>query len=360
VRAFLLVAVIAFLFVAGLLFVLRGAFRRERAVPKPVAAAPAVAAPPAPDRIPEIAARVRAFQRAPESQQLLADFVRDCAERGAAAVPELLDRLRHESDVQLQTRWDFQHGRLRGFPSLRSAYIGALLLIPGQEAVDALLETVETTLSANEAYQIAAGLVAREEGGFTRAAIDRALKAGPGDAEVARDLIALAARADPEGTAGEIALRSPRGEDPADPALLAEGLEGLPLERASATGQELCADPRVTRKAKERYLRSLCDRGEPELLARLRELAQGDLLDRELKVALAYAAAGSRAFYADQAAYGVATAGGEGPPPEEIRARYERRLLEVEQLIAVAVAPDNGPALESLRRRLTEQRARLR
>jgi hypothetical protein len=365
VRTLLLVGAIALLFVAGLLYVFRGALRGQERSSRPPPAAPVDPAPAAAteEGVPHVADRLRRFQRAPEAQRLLLEFVRACAEHGAAAVPELALRLRNEPDVEIEPRWSFENGRVRGFPSLRSAYIAALLAIPGPEARDALLAALELTASPEEAYQIAAGLADRGEGGFTATAIARATKAAAGDLEVARDLVALVVRADPEGAAAEILAQSPRGANGADPALLAHGLEVLPLERATATAKGLVADPGVTPKAKERYLRSLCDRGEPEILATLRELAQDGKLDRELRLAAAYGAVGSRAFYLDQAAYAIAAAGGEGPPPAEIRERYERRLAEATLLIEAAVQADVGAStqvLESLRRRLEDQRARLR
>jgi hypothetical protein len=361
VRTFLLVAAISFVFVAGLLYVFRHAVRRSlRGAPLRAAAPVVPPAPPVsgPEDVPDVARRVRTLQHAPEVQQLLAEFVRECARRGAPAVFELRARLTDEPDVEIEPRWMFEDGRLRGFPSLRSAYIAALLAIPGAEARDALLGVLAATSSADEAYLIASGLARRGEGGFTAAAVDRALKAGPGDAEVAGELIALVTRADPDGTAEEVIARSPRGEDGTDPARLSAALELLPSDRAVATARGLLLDASVTRKGKERYIESLCNRGETAVFATLRDAASEGLLDRELRLSLAYAACRSRAFYLDQAAYAAAA---EGVPREEIRDRYLRRLEEVERLVAAAVPEDaaSGPVLETLRRRLSEQRSAL-
>jgi hypothetical protein len=253
----------------------------------------------------------------------------------------------------------FEGGRLRGFPTLRSALIAALLEIPGPEARDALIETLSATSSANEAYQICIGLDRRGEGGFTTAALDRAVAAGPGDVDVARGLVALAVRADPDAVAAEVALRSPRGEDTTDPATLAQAFETLPIERACTTARQLFSDPQVTRNAKERYVQSLCSRGEPAIFARMRELAGEGVLDRELKITLAYQAIASAAFTADLVAYAAATPNAEGDPRAQIRARYGERLREVELLIDAAAPPD-GPVRESLLRRLGDRAAQLK
>ncbi|MFI5403608.1 MAG: hypothetical protein ACHQ1G_11780, partial [Planctomycetota bacterium] len=317
---------------------------------------------PAPDRLPDVARRVRILEHAPEAQQILQDLVREAARRGAAAVEELRARLFDEPDVMLERRWTFENGRVRGFPTLRSAYLSALLEIPGPEARDALLEAIALTRSADEAYQIAAGLERRGEGGFAGAAIDRALGAGPGDVDVARELMGLAARAEPEMTAKEIVARSPRGEDGTDPAMLGLGLEAMPVAQAFSTAKGLLADPDVTRQGKQRYLQSLCDRGEPELLASLREVANEGFLDRELRITMAYRAVGSAAFYADRAAYAAADPGSASDARAQIRARYERRLAEAELLIDAAVPDGEGSALvlESLRTRLADQASKLR
>ncbi len=360
-RSFLLFAFVAFVFVVAVLYVFRNAIRGRHRT-QAVRTAPEAPSASTPGRLPDVAGRVRALQHAPETQQILLDLVREAARRGPAAVEELRARLRDEPDVTFEPRWTFENGRVRGFPSLRSAYLAALLEIAGPEAKDALLEALALSSSADEAYQIVLGLDRREEGGFTAAALDRALKAGPGDVEVARGLLALVARADPEGTAAEIVARSPRGEDGTDPAMLGQALELMPMARAFATAKGLLADPQVTRKGKERYLRSLCNRGEPELFASLREVADEGLVDRDLRITMAYAAVDSGGFYADRAAYAAADPGAEGDPRAEIRARYERRLAEAELLIDAAVPPGegSGSVLESLRRHLADQAAGLR
>jgi hypothetical protein len=359
VRTFLLVAFLAFAFVVGLLFIFRHAIRaRLRGTRPPVTVAPEPPPPPPPDAVPDVARRVRILQHAPEVQQLLAEFVKECARRGVPAVAELRSRLANEPDVEIDIRWTFKDGRIAEFATLRSAYIEALLSIPGSEARDALLEVLAATTSAEEAYQIAAGLARRGDRGFTAWALDRAQKAGPGHEETATDLLTLVAHTDPEGTAEEIVLRSPRGGDPADPAALGKALQELPLDRAVATTRTILAEPEITRQGKERYLRSLCNREEPEVFASLREITAEVPLDRELRMTMAYAACSSDAFYGDAIAYGAA---GTGEAREGIRERYERRLTEIEGLIKAALAeePAGSPALESLRRHLDAQRARL-
>ncbi|HEX5138263.1 MAG TPA: hypothetical protein VFY93_14900 [Planctomycetota bacterium] len=355
-RTFLLVAAVAVVFAVGLLYVFRHAVRRSLRGGTPPVRAPETPPLPAPEEIPDVARRVRALQHAPEVQRLLAEFVQQCARRGAPAVAELLRRLADEPDVEIEPRWTFEEGRVRGFPSLRSAYIAALLEIPGPEARDALLAVLAATSSVDEAYQIAAGLARRGEGGFTPAALDRALRGGPGDLEVAREIVVLVSRADPDGTAAEVVSRSPRGEDGTDPSMLAQALELLPADRAIPTARGLLGDPAITRRGKERYLESLCNRGDPEIFASLREVAERGSLDRELRLSMAYAACRSRAFTLDEIAY--AAAGNDEAARAAIRERYERRLAEVEQLVAAAVPTDaaSGPVLESLRHKLAEKR----
>jgi len=361
VRSFLLFAFVAFLIVVSVLYVFRHPIRaRLRGRPPPTATAPQAPPEPPAGPVSNVAPRVRTLRHAPEAQRLLGDFVRECAAKGVEAVDELRTRLRDEPDVELEPRWTFENGRVRGFPSLRSAYIAALLEIPGPQARDALLEALATTASTDEAYQIVAGLHRRDEGGFTSAALDCAVKAGPGDAEVATEIVALAAKADPDGTAAEVISRSPRDSDGTDPALLAHALENLPTKQAVATGRTLLEDPRVTNQGKERYLRSLCDRGELEVFASLREIAETGSVDRELRVTMAYAAVGSRAFYIDQGQYNAAGAGAAGERAQ-IRERYLRRLEEVERLIDAAVPPGetSRTLIESLRSRIAEHRTRL-
>jgi len=364
VRSVVIVALVALAAVVGALVVLKKSDGGRRR-PPPSESGDAEPGEPSeePGSLPDVAARIRNFERAPASQQILADFVRACVERGAEAVPELAARLRNEPDIALQTRWSFDGDQLQGFPSLRSAYIAALVAIPGPEARDALIDTLDATSSTNEAFHIVAGLVERGDGGFTTAALEKAQRAGPGEMERARELVGMTAEADPAGTAAEIVALTPRAEDGRDPAMLARGLEVLPMERAAAAARTLCADPDVTPKAKERYLRSLCDRGEPELLAQLRQLAAEGLLDREMKIKLAYAAVNSNAFYLDKARFDVAAAGGDPVPQAEIREVYDRRLREVELIIEAAVPAEvegAGPLLESLQRRLEEKRQVLR
>jgi hypothetical protein len=135
-------------------------------------------------------------------------------------------------------------------------------------------------------------------------------------------------------------------------------LENLPADRAIATGRALLADPQVTRKCKVRYLQSLCDRGDPEVLAALRDVASEGIVDRELRVTMAYAACGSRAFYLDQAAYAAAGAPDEGDLRAGIRERYLRRLEAAESLVDAAVPQDasSGALLTNLHGRLADKR----
>ncbi len=357
-RSFLIFSFVAFIVVVAVLFTFRGALRdrARRPVARTVPDAPS---DPAPDRLPDVARRVRTLRHAPEVQEVLLDLVKAAARLGPAAVEDLRSRLRDQPDVVFEPRWIFEDGRPRRFATLRSAYLAALLGITGPEAHDALIEALALTGSVDEAYQIAAGLERRGEGGFTPGALERALKAGPGHVEVAQEIVTLVARADPEGTAAEIVARSPRGEDGTDPTLLAQALERLPLEHALGTGKGLLADPQVTRRAKARYLEGLCDRGEPELFASLRDVANEGFMDRDLRVTLAYRAVGSGAFDEDRIEYATAA---EGAPRAGIRARYERRLAEVELLIHAAIPPGegSGPLLESLRRQLADRASGLR
>ncbi|HEX5137281.1 MAG TPA: hypothetical protein VFY93_09930, partial [Planctomycetota bacterium] len=73
-------------------------------------------------------------------------------------------------------------------------------------------------------------------------------------------------------------------------------------------------------------------------------------------LSLAYAACRSTAFTFDEIAYSAAAQ--DEAARAVIRERYERRLAEVELLVAAAVPTDaaSAPVLESLRHKLAEKR----
>jgi len=357
-RWILALALLALVAAAGLLWQGRsGAGRASRPAPEP---APTTSTGPAPaPPLASVAERVRRLQHAPEVQELLARFVTDCIARGDEAVPELAALLRDEPDVVLSPRWTFTEGRVEGFPSLRAACIAALLGIPGARSRDALLATLELTGSVDEAYQIAAGLAARGEGGWTEAALAQAAKAADAPAQRRQEeLLDLTARVDPAATAAQVVARAPHGEDATDPLVLSRGLRVLPLPDALQAARQVLADPAVTRKAKARYLRALSDRGDPEAFTDVREQMRTGDWDMEMRLQAAYDATGSPAFQADRRGAELAQAQGDPAQAQALLTRYSRRLEQVELLVTEALAglPENDPRRLSLQRKLDRLR----
>jgi hypothetical protein len=360
VKALVAVAVLAVAAVAGLLLYQYGVAPPEARRPA-VPAAPEHREPPevvaAP--LPGIEARLRGRARTPEVQDELDQFVTLCVARGTEVVPDLLARLRDRPDIILELRWRFHEGRVKGYPTLRSAYLTALVLIPGREAAAALREILDLTRSVEETYQIARGLAERGERGWAVTAVARALQPGTAAQRSTQEmLMELAARGDPVETSAQLVARAPRGRDATDPHVLGLALEVLPLDTAMLAGQTLLEDAAVTGKAKRRVLRNLCSRDEIDVFARLRRMLESGSLAADLRVDAAYAAANARGFHTDRIAYSLARAGKPGPRPHEIRDRFQRRLEEVTLVVETVVAdlPPQDPRAQSMRRMLARHK----
>jgi len=368
VKALLTVAVVAAAGVAGLLLY---GNRSERtpggrpAAPTDPRRPPPPPPPPAdaPAPLPNIEAQLRGRARVPGVQADIDRFVSLCVARGSEIVPQLLERLRDRPDVAFEPRWMFDERRVKGYPTLRSAYLTALILIEGREAEEALRVVLDLTQSVEETHQIAHGLQGRGARGWATTAIERALQPGTAAQRPTRkSLLEIAAEADPAATSVLLVARAPRGNDATDPTVLSHGLKALPIDTAMFTGQKLLNDAEVTGKAKKRILRDLCSREETDIFDRLRRSVQRGTWSESLRLDVAYAAAGAPAFFTDPIRYSAAKAGGRGPELYQIRERYTRRLQDVEQLVATALAhlPRDDARVLSLRRMLAKHRQRLR
>jgi len=316
---------------------------------------------------PASSAPVRKELGVPRSRGEVEAFLARCAERGEAAVPELLKRLSERRDVPFEPRWRFAGGRLKGYPTLRSAYLAALAAIPGDASADALRAVLAQNASVFEAYQIALALNDRGEAGWAKAALARAgERTSPKTLETQRAIVALAARLEPAATADQILAQAPRGEATTDPKALASALARLPAAEALATAEKLLLDPGITGRAKRRYLHSLFARPQLEqsVLLGVRAMLAGESLSRELRTEAAYAAAGAASFFSDAIAYQRALAQSKEEQAAAIQARCERRLAQVEALIDAAIGSDvntsSDPRAASLKRMLERHRARLR
>jgi len=359
VRLLLAAAVAALVAVAGLLFLEREAEDRSTrtAAEPPPPEAPAPPEPPA-----DVEAVARARPRDPATQEALSRFARDCAARGADAVPHLVDLLRNRPDVTLEPRWRFEEGRLAAYPTLRAAYIDALARIPGVEATTALLEVLDLTASVHETRQIAAALEARGELRWLPVALRRASEDdSPTTRESCDALVELAARADPSATAAQIVALAPRGTGARDPRTLARGLRALPLESAVATGEQLLADASVSPKAKARYVDTLCGRDEPAVFAHLRGMMERGAWSLPFRLHVASAATRAKGFYRDQVALGIAEASSRSEEAREAKRRYATRLREVTLLVEATIAelPPDDPRAVGLRRALARHRKTL-
>jgi hypothetical protein len=365
VKALLVVAVLAAVGVAGLLLYVH---RPERAgggrpaTPVDPQARPVPRADTSPP-LPDIEAQLRGRYRTPGVQADLDGFVSLCVARGNEIVPQLLQRLRDRPDIVFEPRWVFTDRRVKGYPTLRSAYLTALILIEGRDAEEALRDVLVLTQSVEETHQIAHGLHQRGARDWVATAVERALQpADPAQRPTRKSLLEIAAEADPAETSALLVARAPRGNDATDPTVLSHGLKALPLDTAMHTGQTLLDDVEVTGKAKQRILRDLCSREEVDVFDRLRRSMQRGAWSESLRLNLAYAAAAAPAFYTDPIQYSMAKAAADGPRLYQIRERYNRRLQEVEQLVAAATAhlPADDPRVLSVGRMLEKHRQRLR
>jgi len=177
---------------------------------------------------------------------------------------------------------------------------------------------------------------------------------------VLKAMVELAVASDPERAATLIANSAPRGDNRADPQVLAVGFSLLPPEMASRTVRGLLAEEEVTDFAKARYLRALIGRDEVEPLARLREAVLSDPWSEETRVEAAHAATGSTAFFTEANAYQAALAAGRTAEADAARSRFEDRMRATRALIEAALnIPDlktsDHPRAESLRKRLAAQ-----
>ena len=363
-KALLAVAALAAAGVAGLLLYgnrsepTTGGRPATQADPLPGAARPAVTGP----SLPDIEAQLRGRARRPGVQTDLDRFVSLCVARGSEVVPQLLERLRDRPDIVFEPRWVFSERRVKGYPTLRSAYLTALILIEGCDAEEALRDVLDLTQSVEETHQIAHGLLGRGARGWVTPAVERALQPGaPAQQATRKSLLEIAAEADPVETSVLLIARAPRGNDATDPTVLSHGLKALPLDTAVYTGQTLLDDAEVTGKAKKRILRDLCGREEVDVFDRLGRSMQRGAWSESLRLDVAYAAANAPAFFTDPIQYSMAKAAGEGSRLYEIRERYNRRLQEVEQLVTAALAhlPVDDARVLSLHRMLKKHRQRL-
>jgi hypothetical protein len=260
--------------------------------------------------------------------------------------------------VEIHEVWRFAGGRpAGGYPTLRSAYIDALASIPGADATAALLEVLDLTSSVEETFQIAWALDERGEGRWVAVSLERAAAERNATAQPVQEaLVALAARADPAGTAAQVLALAPRGEDPRDPKILAGALEGLPLAVAIETARRVLDDRTVTATARDRHLESLFEREEPEVLEHVRERIRAEPPDR--RIAVAFAALRSGTFQRDVVARDVAQARGDAAEALRLRERYARRLDEVTRLVETALdeVSAEDPRARNLRRSLDRHR----
>lgn len=364
-KALLALALVAAAGVAGLLLYGNRSERAAGGRPAAPADPPSRTAPPAHAAapLPDIEAELRGRYRLPGVQADLDRFVSLCVARGSEVVPQLLERLRDRPDLVFEPRWVFSERRVKGYPTLRSAYITALTLIEGREAEEALRDVLELTQSVEETHQIAHGLLERGAHGWERTAVERALQ--PGNAAqrpTQKSLLEIAAEADPAETSVLIIARAPRGPDASDPTVLSHGLKVLPLDTAIHTGQTLLDDVEVTGKAKKRLLRDLCGREEVDVFDGLRRSMHRGTWSEGLRLDIAYAAASAQPLFTDAIQYSMAKAAHDGPRLYRIRERYNRRLAEVEQLVTAALAhlPADDARVRSLHRMLEKHRQRLK
>lgn len=364
-KALLAVAVLAAAGVAGLLLYENRSELAPGGRPATSGDPPSRTAPPA-DAVaplPDIEAELRGRYRRPGVQADLDRFVSLCVARGSEAVPQLLERLRNRPDIVFEPRWVFTERRVKGYPTLRSAYITALTLIEGRDAEEALRDVLELTQSVEETHQIAHGLLERGARGWARTAIERALQPGnPAQRPTRKSLLEIAAEADPAEMSVLLIARAPRGDDATDPTVLSHGLKALPLDSAVHAGQTLLDDVEVTAKTKKRLLRDLCARAEVDVFDRLRRSMQRGTWSEGLRLDIAYAAANAQPLFTDAIQYSMAKAANDGPRLYQIRERYNRRLAEVEQLVTAALAhlPADDARVRSLDRMLEKHRQRLR
>lgn len=295
---------------------------------------------------PEVALDVRAAPTSPAAQKSLAAFALAQAARGKDAVPGLVELLR-QPDIDCGRAWDFADGQLREYPSVRAACLEALRQIDGPESTRALREWLGVTQVGGEAYLAALALSERGEKGFEPRLLDVAVEA---DGGLALDMVRLAGRSDPLGTARRIADRAPRGEEQRDPGVLARGLAAVPWAEAGPVARGLLEEPAVTARARLRYAQALVERPEPEALAIVRDALSRGALPADEAGEIAERAVTARAFAED------CRAAREGDA--EARKRAFARAEEARRVIEAA-ARLGAEGTDSLLSRLEKQVERL-
>jgi hypothetical protein len=310
--------------------------------------------------LPDVVASAKARPQSPRTQKELATFVMACAARGAEAVEELLRFLRTGEDVQLQPLWQLAEGELKEYPSLRSAYIEALRLVPGKESTEALQEVFRKTASLGESCLAALALAERGEGGWGRDLLERAAKAegAPHQMHLVRQAAELAGASDPAAAEEFLFASAPRGGARADPMGVAAALTTLPAPSARAAALRLLGDPAVTVLAKSRYVRAIGARRDPEAMAILREALELSGMEGDLRVDAANAAVNSPAIAMDLGAIDVARANGDGAAESAARQRVAARIQEARRVVGVALGVDpantDDARAATLLRRLAE------
>jgi len=320
--------------------------------------------PPPPTPLPDIAKTAKANPFTADTQRELAAFVEECRQRGAEAVPLLLQLLADGKDRKLQPRWKFVESELIGFPTLRAAYLTALTSIDGPEASFAMGEIMKELRDAQESFLIAKELADRDVGGWTNDLLRNAVAdATPAQLDLRRAMVALAARSDPKGTAEAVLRDMPRGESKEDGRLLSESLGQLPVQIAIATTESLLADRDVTYAAKGHLVRAALNRPEPDVFRAMRQEVLRGGLDKQLRTAVAYAAANSRSFFNDAAELAVAEASQDTAKGDAIRRRFEERMRVAEELVGAALDVDMNSTTDmraaAMRRTLAAHRAKL-
>lgn len=289
--------------------------------------------------------------------QGLAAFVAACIAQGEAAVPELLRVLGEGYDRQVEPRWIFVDGRTKGYPTLRSAYIAALRAIPGDRSTAALRQVLRDTKSVEETYLLALALKERAETAFAPTLVERIPpEPAPALLPIQWAMVDLGAQMDPSATAARLEATAPRGDDGSDPQVFSRALGSLPLATATASGRALLLDAAVTPRAKSRYLRSLLNRPEMEMLQMVEEVVGLGQLSDEVKTDLSYAAVESDAFRLDTIAHQQALAERDDLAAKRVSDRFQLRIEQTTRLMSTSlgidVATSDDPRAASLRKKL--------
>ncbi|MCZ6786175.1 MAG: hypothetical protein O7E54_03315 [Planctomycetota bacterium] len=310
--------------------------------------------------IPDIPRIVRRDRRSARTQKEMAAFVYTCKARGKEAVGALRAFLKRGENVEI-TLWRFDGTELRGYPSLRAAYLEALRRIPGTEATNALQEVFDSTGSLEESYYCALALKERGGGDWVEDLLERVDTAKPTGPQlhILPAMVELAAVEDPVATAHKIEQRAPRGADGSDPRVLAAGLAKMPLEAALATSDRLLADPTITVRAKSRYLSTLLrKRLEVEAIASVRRAVERGGLEPDLVTRAVDDTVSSVGFIEDSRLFQLAIVENDSVAAGKAKGRFLRRLEEARRLVAAAYGPGSSDprAQQALKRLAAAQR----